>query len=125
MPIRNWEEEKVSRINWIRNVLSEANANGVILGLSGGKDSAIVAVLCKMATENVLGVIMPCEHNSARDKIDALQVAKKFNIPTLEVNLSMPFFVLEKTIQLAEEEDVDSIVDISDMPRINMKPRIE
>jgi NAD+ synthase len=124
MPIRDWENETRKRVQWVQSILSEVNANGVILGLSGGKDSSIVAVLCRMATENVLGVMMPCENNLPKDKSHALLLAEKFNIVTIDVNLSMPFFVLEKTIQLAEENDIDSIVNISDMPRANMKPRL-
>lgn len=55
--------EKISRriITWIQEEVKEANAEGVVIGLSGGVDSLVTAVLCKKAfPKNTLGLIMPC-----------------------------------------------------------------
>lgn len=55
--------EDIEKIkSWIKNyVYDEAHAKGVILGISGGKDSLVTAKLCidSIGKENVLGVIMP------------------------------------------------------------------
>ncbi len=47
---------------WIKNyVFNEAHSHGVVLGMSGGKDSLVMAKLCvdAIGNENVVGVIMP------------------------------------------------------------------
>ncbi|HBI26840.1 MAG TPA: NAD(+) synthetase, partial [Peptococcaceae bacterium] len=50
-----------SLIQWIRDRVSEARVQGVVYGLSGGLDSALVGALCQRAfPEDSLAVIMPC-----------------------------------------------------------------
>ena len=56
--------------DWIKRQVQEAQCNGAVLGLSGGIDSAVVAVLCKNAfPQNTLAVILPC-HSSKADMTD-------------------------------------------------------
>ena len=74
-------------VGWIKDRVEAAKCQGVVLGLSGGLDSAVLAVLCCRALpKNTLGVIMPC-HSIEQDKAHALSLASKFSIPTTEVNL--------------------------------------
>ena len=86
----DFEKEMMARAEWVKEVLAEAGADGVVLGLSGGKDSALAAIICRMATPNVVGIIMPCEskRNYSKDKNNALKLAEKFDIKTLEVDLT-------------------------------------
>ena len=65
-------EQTEEIINFIRNYYSVYNLGGVVIGISGGKDSAVVAALFTKAlgAENVLGVTMPC-HSKDSDKEDA------------------------------------------------------
>lgn len=88
--IRNYTEEAHKRIAFIRETLSNAGATGVVYGNSGGKDSALVGILCKMACENTVGLIMPCgsRRNYNEDKTDAQEVARQFNISTRIIDLS-------------------------------------
>ncbi len=88
--MRNYENECNERVSWIRNILKETGAKGIIFGNSGGKDSALVGILSKMATDNVLGVIMPCssKQNYGKDQDDALLLADKFSIKTTTVDLT-------------------------------------
>ena len=58
--MRNYEMELKSRVAFIKSVLAESGAKGIIYGNSGGKDSALVGILCKAACENTVGVILPC-----------------------------------------------------------------
>lgn len=75
-------------VKWIQEQVKNANASGVIVGLSGGVDSSLVAVLCKEAfPEKVLGLIMPC-HSISKDRVHAELVAVKYNIPTRVIDLS-------------------------------------
>ncbi len=79
-----------SRVEWIRSILASSGAKGIIYGNSGGKDCSLVGILCKMATDNVLGVIMPCQsgQNYGSDRDDALWVGAHFGISQTEVDLS-------------------------------------
>ena len=49
--MRNYAEETEKRIQFIQAALAEAHADGILFGNSGGKDSALVGILCKMACE--------------------------------------------------------------------------
>lgn len=78
------------RVEWIKNLLQTTGANGIIYGNSGGKDCTLVGALCKRATDNVLGVIMPCNssQNYGSDRDDALAAGKCFGIEQIEIDLS-------------------------------------
>jgi len=75
-------------VDWLREQVAVANAKGVVVGISGGVDSAVVAGLCKQAfPDNCIAVIMP-SHSNPDDKEDAYWVAEGFDIQPLEVDLS-------------------------------------
>ena len=58
--MRNYAEETERRVQFIRQAVADAHADGILFGNSGGKDSALVGILCKMACENTEGIILPC-----------------------------------------------------------------
>ncbi len=76
-------------VNWIKKQVKEAGAKGVVLGLSGGVDSAVVAALSKEAVgrKNLLALLMPC-HSQLQDLQDAKIVAKSLGIQTKIIDLS-------------------------------------
>jgi NAD+ synthase len=79
---------------WTREMVSQAGGKGVVVGMSGGADSSVVAVLCKRAfPEAALGLIMPC-HSSKLDREHAELVATKFHIPVKVVVLDEAFDIL-------------------------------
>lgn len=88
-----WTDEELQEridqtVDWLRQKVAEANAKGLVVGVSGGVDSAVVAGLCKHAfPENCVAVIMPC-HSAPDDQEDALWIAEGFDIRLLEVDLS-------------------------------------
>ena len=88
--MREWGKEKEKRVAFIKNMLASSGAKGIVFGNSGGKDSALVAALCSFATDNLLGVIMPCasKRNFGEDKEDGLAVAKKYGVDTIIVDLT-------------------------------------
>lgn len=87
--MRNYEIETKKRTRFIRQVLKSADSNSIVFGNSGGKDSALVGILCKMACEDTVGIIMPCgsKQNYHSDQTDAELVAKQFNISTRIIDL--------------------------------------
>ena len=73
---------------WLRQQLTAAAADGFVVGLSGGLDSAVVVRLCQMAAPaRVVGVLMPC-HSDPRDEADARLVAGHFDIPAIRIDLA-------------------------------------
>jgi len=75
--------------SWIAFKVNEAKCEGVVFGLSGGIDSAVVAALCVrglLSKNKILAVMMPCE-SQEEDKKDALLVANLFGIEVGEANL--------------------------------------
>ena len=66
----------------VRDYVSKCNFKSVVLGLSGGIDSALVAVIAAEALgpENVWGLSLPSRHSSAHSLADAEQLARKLKI---------------------------------------------
>ena len=86
---------------WLRQRVSSAGAQGLVVGLSGGIDSALVARLCQMASpDQVAGVIMPC-HSDPQDEADARLVAAHFGIPALRIDLEGSYDLLIATLRRA------------------------
>ncbi|MBR3697226.1 MAG: NAD(+) synthase [Clostridia bacterium] len=110
-------------IVWIRDFVKRTSANGLVIGLSGGKDSAVVLAMAVKAIgkERVLAVSMPCNSN-IKDYEDAILVAKKFDVNLINIDLSKTYDVFEKsTNSIIEKEGIGSL---SSEAKINTKPRI-
>ncbi len=88
--MRNYEEEYKNRVAYIRGRLSEAGASGIVYGNSGGKDSALVGILCKAACDRTTGLLMPCasQRNYGQDMEDGRAVAGQFGIEIRTVDLT-------------------------------------
>jgi NAD+ synthase len=82
------ESEKA--INFIRDYVTESGFSNVVLGLSGGVDSALSATLAVQALgrDNVYGVMLPCSNSSARSYDDALTLARKLGIHHERIDIS-------------------------------------
>lgn len=99
--------------NWIRVQVEHAGKKGVVLGLSGGIDSSVVAVLSKEALgDNVFGLIMPCKSSSTDEKL-AVELASSFDIKTKRVDLSNLF-----------RELISIDPEASYLAKSNLKPRL-
>lgn len=76
-------------VSWIKQQIKDSKAKGIVLGLSGGIDSAVVAALCKEAVgkNNLLVLFMPCDSNPV-DLKDARLVAASLGLKSKLVDLS-------------------------------------
>jgi len=115
---RDYKLETERRVAFIRQILEDSHAKGIVFGNSGGKDSALVGILCKMACGNTLGVIMPCQtkRNFGMDYDDGMAVAKAFDIETRVVDLTP-----EKEAFL---ETLSKVTELSPMSAANINPRL-
>jgi NAD+ synthase len=84
--------EQISRSleHFIREYVKKLEREGVILGLSGGIDSAVLATLCKRAVgpERTLALIMPEKDSEDEHIRDALNFGKKLGIETKLINIT-------------------------------------
>ena len=116
--MRDYAAETEKRIQFIRQALADAHADGILFGNSGGKDSALVGILCKLACENTEGIIMPCssKRNFTIDKDDGMEVANQFGIKTRVLDLTA-----QKELAM---ENLSAIATLSDAAIANIAPRL-
>lgn len=116
--MRNYELEFKNRVEFIKNMLDKTKAKGIVFGNSGGKDSALVGILCKAACEDTVGIIMPCssERNFGEDMDDGKKLAESFSIETRVIDLTT---VKERELQVLSE-----ITQVTDTASANIAPRL-
>ena len=114
---------------WLRAQVQVAGVQGLVFGLSGGIDSAVVGRLCQMAApDRCLGVIMPC-HSNPGDEADARLVAEHFGLRTMRVPLERPFDALTTLVDEAFAAAPGLRPHATDdpkakVPHANVKPRL-
>lgn len=90
-------------VRWIQERVSEARASGVVFGLSGGIDSAVVGALCHKAfPRDSLALILPCQ-SLGEDIEDARMVAAHFGLTAVEVNLDRGYEALKGELEAKME----------------------
>jgi len=74
---------------FIRKTVKEANVDGVVVGLSGGLDSSVVAALCVRALgrDSFSGIVMPAEFTPREDIEDAKELGRQLGIKTVLINI--------------------------------------
>ena len=114
----DYKIETEKRVDFIRNIIKSAGTSGIVFGNSGGKDSALVGILCKMACDNTLGLIMPCgsKQNYEADKTDAEIIAAQYGIDTRVIDLSDTRSDLLETIETE--------IPLNDNAYSNIAPRL-
>ena len=113
------QEEMENAIKWIRNYVQNSGAKGIVIGNSGGKDSATVLAMAVKAIgkENVISVFMPC-HSVNSDLEDAQIVSKAFDVKLLNIDLTNAYN------QMTDEITRKLNTELSKESTINMKPRL-
>ncbi len=121
--LKKWDVEKTTNeiIEFIRDYYKKNNIKGAVIGISGGKDSGVVAGLFSKALgpENVIGVWLPC-HSKEEDKKNAILVSKKFGFELLEYDLTNIYEAYVKQIKDINDVTDDDLYDSN----LNIKPRL-
>ncbi|MFW5999676.1 MAG: NAD+ synthase [Halanaerobiaceae bacterium] len=103
-------------VNWLREKIAGAGGRGAVVGLSGGIDSAVTALLCREACNNdVLGVILPC-YSSTEDEKDARRLAEKAGIEVIVHDLAP---VYDDLLVLLQKKRMKN-----QLAAANIKPRL-
>lgn len=101
-------------VTWLRDKVHNAGSKGLVFGLSGGVDSAVLAGISKLAfPDTSLGLIMPC-HSNPIDLEHALLVAKTLDLDTEVIDLTCTFDTLLESLKLGNNE----------LAIANIKPRL-
>lgn len=106
---------KDSCVDWIRSFFQENGPDcNAVVGISGGKDSSVVAALCveALGKERVLGVLMPCGQQHDIDM--AYKLVNHLGIRHYEVNIKAAAEALKASIPFA----------LSQQSNVNLLPRI-
>ena len=116
--MRDYQKEFENRVAFIRQTLAESHASGIVFGNSGGKDSALVGILCKAACDNTVGFIMPCAsaRNFGMDTDDGNALAEQFHIETRTVDLT--------AVREAELSALSAATQVNQAALVNIAPRL-
>lgn len=113
------KQTKDAIVQWIRGYFAENGPEcSAVVGISGGKDSSIVAALCveALGKDRVFGVLMPDGEQSDID--DAMELCDALNIQRTKANINGAKMALITAIT------VDSKVYPSKQAWINISPRL-
>ena len=111
-------------IDWIKDYFKKNSfAKGVVIGMSGGKDSFVVAKLCieALGKENVLGIILP--NNKMCDFDDAKRSCEFLGIKYTTIDISNSYnSILDSITPFLKQNNysLGSVTTINTAPRIRM-----
>lgn len=108
-------------IEWIKESMKSSGGKSAVIGISGGKDSSVVAALCVKALgkENVIGVLMPDGVQS--DISFAEELCEELDIKNTTVNIEEMSKAFLKSLNDIKGKIID---DVSRQTILNFPPRI-
>jgi len=106
--------------NFIESSLIESNTQGLVLGLSGGLDSSITAILCSQVVnkDKILGLVMPSKNTPSADVNDAVRLAEDLGINHQLIPIDL---LIEPVIAACRESLGNNYIK---MAIANLKPRM-
>ena len=104
----------------LRDYLHKCGFKSAVLGLSGGIDSAVVAVIAANALgpENVVGVSMPTQYSSPGSIEDARVLARNLGIKYHEIPITKTFQVLKEQFSEIFREKPEDVTEENMQPRL-------
>ena len=108
---------KMAVVDWIRTWFAGAAVEGkAVIGISGGKDSSVVAALCveALGKDRVIGVLLP--NGLQVDFASAQAVINYLEISYLELNLKVAYDSLLSSLA--------GYTEVSQQTRLNLAPRL-
>lgn len=114
----NFENLEHKLCEFIKERVRLAKASGVVIGLSGGLDSALVATLCqKVLKDKLFALIMPSTFSNKANLKDALMLCENLNIEHKIIDIQN---ILEAFISQCEKPDKIRIGNLSARIRMSL-----
>lgn len=109
---------------WIKSCVQNANAKGVVLGMSSGVDCSTVARLCQVAGVNTHLILMPYgeDMNKSKNYSDAMELINKFNFDYHIFDIKSAV----DSLKISTESDIlknANKIDV-ELSKANIRPRI-
>ena len=82
-------------VDGIKSYCEKNNIKTLVLGISGGIDSTVVAALCKSSNIPLIGISMPCSTNGSDEISSATLTGNEFCTSFKEINLQSTFETVE------------------------------
>ncbi len=116
--MRDYKQEFENRVTFVKDLVEKSGVNGIVYGNSGGKDSALVGIICKAACDNTVGILMPCasKRNFGMDLDDGKEVAEQFHIETRMIDLTP---MREQAVK-----DLAAVTELTPAAIANIAPRL-
>ena len=121
----NAEKTRDNLVQWIRDWFEKNGPDSkAVLGISGGKDSTIVAALCARALgkDRILGVLMP--NGKQKDIGDSIRVCNALGIPHITVNIQNAYNAISSEVDVNLVEGLNWKSGLSEQTTINLAPRL-
>ena len=106
IPKLDVEKTKDDIVEFVQNKVSEANADGLVIGLSGGIDSTLAAFLAceSVGKDNVFGIVMPSTTTPTEDKLHGTAIAQLLGIKYKEIAIDSILNEFLSVTQLEEDK---------------------
>lgn len=119
-PKRDEEEIWSALVLGVRDYARKCGFSKVVIGLSGGIDSSLVAAIATEALgpENVLGVLMPSPHSSEHSISDALALVENLGIATQTLPIDNTMQSFEQTLAPLFAETIPGVAEENIQSRI-------
>jgi len=107
-------------IAWLRKYFEDAGSPKAVIGISGGKDSTVVAYLCveALGKDNVVGVLMPNDEQA--DIADSYEVVNALSIQHITLDISASYNGLVYQFEDKANKPVSKNAKVNLAPRIRM-----
>ncbi|MDO4468070.1 MAG: NAD(+) synthase [Bacillota bacterium] len=118
------EKTKAEVVAWIRDFFEKNGPTcNAVIGISGGKDSSVVAALCveALGKDRVIGVLMPC--GVQKDISASRKLVEHLGIKNVEVNVESAVQGLAEAIVNGKVSGMDP-VEFTAQTKTNLPPRI-
>ena len=108
--IENYEELKERIVKWIKDYANDNKIQSLVVGVSGGIDSAVVSTLCAETELPVFALGMPIHQDNSQESLSDLHLAwlkKKYkNVKTLKFNLTKVFDKFKEALEDYSHDDL-------------------
>jgi NAD+ synthase len=108
--IEDYQELKERIVKWIKDYANDNKIQSLVVGVSGGIDSAVVSTLCAETELPVFALGMPIHQDNSQESLSDLHLTwlkKKYkNVKTLKFNLTKVFDKFKEALEDYSHDDL-------------------